>query len=201
MVVLGIGALLASERVRDFAAGHGVLIYVMALALLLSAGIAIDRMLSMRTQRDEAIARYPRITRRDQELFDRIEREMGRGASATAYLGAVFDGKSWQWTPMQPYLSFADDWGGISMFDDPVMEVELRKFHSVASDFYGDAAVESAHPDDCDPHDRYAVLNSGAHRPQYGDEWTRVRERLIQKAQAMVAASDALYVLGRQRGY
>jgi len=201
LIATGVIGLSTSACVRNFARSHGVLMLVGVLALLTMLGIAIDRALAMRAQRDEARARYPKITSRDQELFDRIDQAMGRGAESTSYLRSAFNGKSWQWTPLQPYLSFADNWGYDAMFDDPVLEAALRTFHETARDFYSDAAVESSSPVSGDRHHRFAVLNDGPHRPQYSKEWTATRNRLIGKAQATAEARDALYLLGRQRGY
>lgn len=201
LIVTGVIAVLASGRVRDFARGHGVLMYIVSLVALALLAVAVDRAIDMQKQRDDSETRYPKITRRDQDLFDRIDQEMGRDTNATAYLRSAFNGKSWQWAPIQPYLSFADDWGYDALFDDPVMEESLRTFHDTARDFYGDAATESGSPYDANPRDRFAVLNEGPHRPQYSDEWTAVRNRLIEKARATAAARDGLYILGRQRGY
>lgn len=201
LIVVGVIVLLSSKTVRDFATEHGVLFYVVSLALVAVLVVAVDWNVALRGERDSALARLPKITARDQALFDRIDTEMGRGTTATQYLESVFNGKSWQWVPMQPYLSFADDWGHDAMFDDPEMETALRRFHTTAQEFYGDAAVESHNPSHRNALDRYAELNSGSHRPEYSAEWKEVRERLVEKARATSAARDALYLLGRKRGY
>lgn len=208
LIVVGVALLLASDGARGFARDNGLFMYVLGLILLVLLAVAVDRYLSVRAKHDVAVslrlqseARFPTIRKRDQELFNRIEGEMGRDTPATAYLRSIFNGKSWDWLQMEPYLSFADGWGHNAMFDDPVMEESLRHLHKIASDFYSDGATESSPPDDSDPHLRIAELHSGPHRPQYGTEWNEVRDRLTSKARATAKACDALYVSGRQRGY
>lgn len=190
-------ALVGSERVRGWAASHGEALYLASLVLLAVVVVLADLWWAGRGagQRHEP-------TRRDRELFERFEREFPLDGGGIAYLRDGFFGKRWSWARMSNVLDFADGWGHTVYFDDPEVEAARAEFHRVAADFYSDAAVESYAPEEerGTAEDRPAVLIDNRSRPQYSAEWRATRERLQDKAAAVVDANDRLHRLGRRRG-
>lgn len=153
-------------------------------------------------ERDEARVRYPVRTSRDQELFNRIERELGPQSAALHYLEDTFGGKVWEHEPMLAYLDFAY-WGENEMFDDRTMHGSFVAAHRAATHFMSGLIDEgfndsgARHPD---APTQYRLIDNH-NRPEYSREWKAARQDLIDRAHAATQAVRDLYNLGRQRGY